>query len=534
MLILFALFGIIMAILAWRSIGIHPEDKIADISNGWIYRERGTEYVVDLGKSADLPQQRTVLLEKIVDEEILRTNSIVFYTINTNVEMFIRGKRIYKHSGDLDSPYWDGAWKWHTIQISGDIEEGEVLQLKLCRKYRHDYKNPPAIYSAEVSDFFDHVLKKSFFSLVTGSLLLVLSITLLSLWILRRGWKKRNWDLANIALFTFFGSIAFLLRIPWVTWVFNDEGLLSTISTYSALLTMLPILNMSGRLRGSEHQHIYQFLLMMAQGYIIFRMIMEMRGHSSMFVDSPVEIFFVTLVSVAYFCVLVEDHATGKDEAISRYIMPMFGLYAAIFLDLLTVRFGASYYSNNFIGSIMLGGVFYIAYGSANSLSGVYKDSLDAQKYQILSETDALTQMRNRNSYTKYIESIDSLEGLAVIIMDVNNLKVINDSYGHQEGDRMLTEVAERIKKVFSDGYDIFRIGGDEFAILSIGKTQLEIEEDMWRFDRDIRHLNEGRRYRFSVAVGLAIYEAFRNETIDDLVNRADQNMYFKKITIKL
>lgn len=534
MLILIAIFGIIMGILALRSTAQVPEDRITDISANWIYEDGGKRYFVDLSRNTDLPDQRTIILKKVVDKDILRTNSLVFYTVNTNVEISIRGKMIYKHSGDLDSPYWDGAWKWHTIQIPSDVQEGEILELKLCRMFVRDYDRLPTIYSAEVSDFFDLVLEKSFFTMLTGCLLFIVSLILLILWTIRQGWKKRSWDLANIALFSFFGSVAFLLRIPWTTWVFNDAGMLSTISTYFGLLTMLPILNMSGQLKSSRHLLLYHFLLMAAESYIIFRIIMEMAGHSGMFVDRPYEILFVTIVSVTYFCALVDDYAVSSDEEIRRYIMPLFGLYVAIFLDLLLVRLGSSYYSNNFFGLIVLSGVIYISYGSANNLAMIYRDSVDAQKYQILSETDVLTGLKNRNSYTKYIESLECGEGLAVIIMDVNGLKTVNDNYGHQEGDRMLIDIADKIMEVFTEGYEVFRIGGDEFAVLSIDKTQQEIEEDMWNFERTIRHVNEDREYKFSVAVGLAMHESSRKESIDDVVNRADQNMYFKKIAIKL
>lgn len=536
-IILVLLFAVILSIFATRSLDIDSLDtKIQDISDNWVFTDQnGKIHSIDLANHPEVQlHQKNIILNKIVDQDMAKNRSIIFYTVYSNVKVFINGQLIYQHKGNLDSPYWDGGWKWNTILLPYHIESGDEISISLCRSYSRDFNHLPRVYSARISDFFDYILQKSFFSILIGGALFVLSLIIISVWLVQRGWKKGNWNLANIGLFAFFSAMSFSLRIPWVTWVFNDMVLLPTICFYTGLFAILPILNFSNQNSSSKYPGFYRYLFIASELYIIFRLIMEMSGYSAWFAENRYEGLIILCITGISFVVMVNDYRLTKSDTIRQYRIPLLFLYSIIFLDLMFVKTEIVYYSSNFIGALILLGVFYISNAVASNLAGSYADSIDAQKYQQLSETDILTGLKNRNSYTKKLESIFDMNGLAIIIMDVNNLKVVNDTYGHKEGDCMLVDVANKIREAFSDGYEVFRIGGDEFAVLSNLKTREEIEQDLWYFESEIRHMNEDKPYKFSVAAGLAIFEPFRRESIDELVNRADQNMYFKKIAIKL
>ncbi len=88
--------------------------------------------------------------------------------------------------------------------------------------------------------------------------------------------------------------------------------------------------------------------------------------------------------------------------------------------------------------------------------------------YHIIREmgsTDALTGLKNRNSYQMRLEEYDDLPALAVIYMDVNGLHNMNNILGHAAGDTMLTYIGDALRDVFGS-QDTYRIGGDEFVVL--------------------------------------------------------------------
>jgi diguanylate cyclase (GGDEF)-like protein len=148
-----------------------------------------------------------------------------------------------------------------------------------------------------------------------------------------------------------------------------------------------------------------------------------------------------------------------------------------------------------------------------------------------LAFTDQLTGLKNRSAYETKIRSImDSKqknEVIGVLLMDINNLKQINDSKGHQEGDRLLKKFSRTIREMVPSGTETYRIGGDEFVCLIPHTT----EEKLASLANDIEQI------RFTetsgVAVGHAIYIPKRKEKITNIIFRADTAMYACKNRMK-
>ena len=83
-----------------------------------------------------------------------------------------------------------------------------------------------------------------------------------------------------------------------------------------------------------------------------------------------------------------------------------------------------------------------------------------------LIETDPLTELLNRSSWNDNLEKLSNSESsFAVVFIDIDNFKNINDTYGHQKGDEVLKLTSNWLKNSFRDEDMIFRLGGDEFAI---------------------------------------------------------------------
>lgn len=103
----------------------------------------------------------------------------------------------------------------------------------------------------------------------------------------------------------------------------------------------------------------------------------------------------------------------------------------------------------------------------------------DAETWHRLAYTDDLTGLFNRTAYSKRVSEIERMkktDGYGIILFDIDNFKNINDSKGHLEGDLVLKYVANTLKSVFSlSCFDVYRIGGDEFAVIASDITEDEI-----------------------------------------------------------
>ena len=146
------------------------------------------------------------------------------------------------------------------------------------------------------------------------------------------------------------------------------------------------------------------------------------------------------------------------------------------------------------------------------------------EKMHILSSTDMLTGVMNRNEMNNYIDSLaksSSEKSVGVLFADINGLKAVNDGEGHNAGDRLLKNAANALRDVFAL-HEIFRAGGDEFVVVMVGVTEEELEEK-------VRKLKEvTKRYDNVVFAVGAAYESDVKEVRLALHN-ADERMYVDK-----
>ena len=154
-----------------------------------------------------------------------------------------------------------------------------------------------------------------------------------------------------------------------------------------------------------------------------------------------------------------------------------------------------------------------------------------------LAYADALTALHNKGAFDICVQGIQTkliqpgpLE-FAVCIFDCNDLKKVNDQNGHDKGDIYLKETAAIISEVFGHS-PIFRIGGDEFAAVLLGNDfkkrdkLLELFDEICATKRDTADVCWER---VNVARGLAVYDPERDETVSDVIRRADRLMYENK-----
>ena len=136
---------------------------------------------------------------------------------------------------------------------------------------------------------------------------------------------------------------------------------------------------------------------------------------------------------------------------------------------------------------------------------------------------DALTGVNNRNKYIKTIEDTycSTPASLGVIFIDLNGLKEINDLYGHLSGDTAIKCVCDTIKKYFKHE-DIFRIGGDEFTVISKNISKTDFDRNVTSLQRDINDKSS-----YNVAIG-SVW-ADKNINMSLMVEEADKLMYADK-----
>jgi diguanylate cyclase len=168
-------------------------------------------------------------------------------------------------------------------------------------------------------------------------------------------------------------------------------------------------------------------------------------------------------------------------------------------------------------------------------------DALQTQlaEAQKQAEQDPLTEIANRRGFDRAIKECGVLAGLskqpfAVALLDIDDFKRINDTYGHQVGDRVLLCVAQRLVEDAGEGHFVARVGGEEFAVLFRAATLEPAVEKMTATVKRFAGLDyvfkvEGveQRLRFTCSAGVTEHQA--GESGDDTIKRADRALYEAK-----
>ena len=166
---------------------------------------------------------------------------------------------------------------------------------------------------------------------------------------------------------------------------------------------------------------------------------------------------------------------------------------------------------------------------------GVSKDDVDKAIFE--ATHDVMTGVFNKRHYENKVENYSHCSSLLVIYFDVNNLKLMNDTLGHERGDYVIEKAAEYIKSLSSEEneneFDCFRMGGDEFLLVVRNRSYREMIALVNRLDEDCPVIvsAETDSVKCSVAYGYAY--AKENYVYDQLLAEAEDNMYRKKYEIK-
>lgn len=182
--------------------------------------------------------------------------------------------------------------------------------------------------------------------------------------------------------------------------------------------------------------------------------------------------------------------------------------------------------------SLMVLSFYTVFITSITTTEKVYRQSIqlkEQQKWFRMAYIDALTEIPNRMAYMEKVHELeranDCEEKVAVIMMDMDNFKAINDTYGHDAGNEALRRAAKYLTSCFSDeGSTVYRVGGDEFAAIVIGIGKDEIIEKLKALDG----VQNGEP-PFSVSYGYSFVDRSEDNGVNRAFTRADAMMYENK-----
>jgi diguanylate cyclase (GGDEF)-like protein/PAS domain S-box-containing protein len=178
--------------------------------------------------------------------------------------------------------------------------------------------------------------------------------------------------------------------------------------------------------------------------------------------------------------------------------------------------------------------------GKPTRMIGTHTDiterKLAEETIRELSLTDELTGLRNRRGFLTLAQMEITLlrpskRQMALLYIDLDDMKFINDSFGHLTGDLALQDMAQILRQTFRESDIICRLGGDEFAVLALETAGHPKDQFVRRLQEkiDLHNKTANRRYTIAVSVGMVRIESGSKTSLEELMAQADAEMYDAK-----
>lgn len=197
---------------------------------------------------------------------------------------------------------------------------------------------------------------------------------------------------------------------------------------------------------------------------------------------------------------------------------------------IVAVTIDKSFYMTNSVVALLVVGIYLILASCCimYMFSKIMKEKYEKEKLLYISNTDALTGCLNRHAYETDINKLDLKKEWIYISLDLNSLKHINDTYGHDVGDEMICAAAACMTASFGEFGKVYRIGGDEFVVIVTQKPD-ELDAMTKHFDSSVAE------WRGKIVDSMTIsYGCVRSleedwEFVHDIAKEADRRMYASK-----
>ena len=400
------------------------------------------------------------------------------------------------------------------------------------------YQNPgdghfhlSAVYLGSSSAVFRWQASSDIFTFVMVFTMLLMGIIALGIHIYLSVIHMPDPRFANVACFLFICATWCTLDSSLIQQLTNMSPSVCYISFYAFMTLAIPMIHFVRNTGEMGRFRSLNVCLLLFYLNVVVQTLLDYFGVCS-FIDTLLITHLLLAAGIGLITVLMlkeyarTHHREIKVTLIAFAILATGGLLAILLYWLLEIPYYGAIFE---IGILIY--IICLLSSLVTTMAANLRFKAEAIIYQRLSQEDRLTGLANRRGFEKYLTTLetgsDSYNNIALIFMDLNGLKYVNDQFGHNVGDELIIAAARCIETAFSEMGTCYRIGGDEFAAIlpdPVGSA----EDWRKRLEDAIRLYNQDARHRLSIACGASLLrdEAGRSKRLSDWKYEADRAMY--------
>lgn len=479
---------------------------------------------------ATFNMKKTVVSGTItIDDSI--GNVLAFYSVHQNIKIYVGSRLIYEYPVANNNPLSDSpGYCWNFINlpyINNDIE------IVITSPYPPYLKNIPNIYIGNDFSLPAHIITKDILPFALCIIMLVLGIVLVSYHLfISRNISNTSGKLLKLGIFSIFLSIWSINECSLTTLLLKNNLVTSYLSFLSLMLLSFPFA-MFVQTFYEDESKIWNWFCHVNLAQIAICLLLAVMDiadlRESIWTTHIMMVILAVIIMVQSYLLIkngvhshtVRLHMTCIIICVISLILDIYGFYSG-------TGDGNTFGRLGFLTYIITLGI-----SSARESTSLMKMGQEANAYQTLAYTDQMTSMRNRTCFNvDFAKLSEDPTDIAVLDFDLNNLKYVNDTFGHSAGDLYIKSCATIIHEIFNGIGKCYRVGGDEFVALIEKASSIDMTHYLAMLESSVDASNRDHKdskMKMQIAYGYAVYAPDLDKNLEDTYNRADKIMYTNK-----
>lgn len=520
--------------------------------NGWQVQAGEQEL-----KYEELPEYlvREGIQEVTLSRKVNEADTVGFFSFQQQVQVYLTKEEIHQFSDcteeeivlqfeqnqRLGSKTPGNGWMF--VELTPE-DTGKILTIRIKECYGEGRVTFPAIYHGTRAGITAHYLKEKIPMFLLSVFGIMIGLMLLLIWGVSGQKLQLSKGLPWLALFAVFIGAWSAIEANIYSFFFQKLLLISWLSYLCLKMAVAPFIQFvnltfhNGRSKLLKGLTIISLMEFWITSALQFFKIVD-------FADTIFVTHCVLMIASAYIILTAipklrhrSKQKIVQEQQITYVVHSIFILVVAVTSLQDMYRY---YFSNNpdvaFCSRFGYFG-YIIAVAAALLLDFMNLTVMGKQAAQIKQEAarDPMTQLYNRAEFEKDIDKRTSKNSkkMGIIMLDLNNLKLINDTCGHDAGDYYIIISSKVIQEIFGGCGKIYRIGGDEFCCITRNLAEDDFETDRQRLEDKMKELHlPGFHAAMEVAAGYAVFDPERDQNIKDTMKHADKCMYDRKRKLK-
>ena len=507
--------------------------NIEYISGGWRYADGSNVNISKLKTNKD----STYSIFHDIPPDLPSGTSFCFSSRNISTQVYIGGNLV-DSTPEIDNNFYNKSpgTVWYYIDIPYDAYNG-YMEIRIKNIYEKNCSSIDNISFAQPANVIISSINQKYISVIIGVIMVFIGCCFMIIDLYAHIKIKKHLDVFFLGLFSILISVWCTLETGIMQVLLYNSRSIQLLEMYLLMLLPIPLMYYTRsylKLKSNLIMNLICSISVITFILCTIFNILDIADLQETLILVHLNLLFSGLTLIVK--ILERFIKNFKEDSILLYI----GFFAIMSTSIIDV---IRYYIGNkaddaalFIRMGLV--VFILSYGIVGMQSIMNKAKLGIKNEFVhrLAYQDGLTGIGNRTAYKEHIKEYVEKKTLtsAIVIFDVNNLKSVNDSYGHGTGDSIIMRSAKIIKQAFDVYGTCYRIGGDEFAVLIDGdNVKRKYKNAIELFCSLLDEENLKSKYKLSIAYGMAIYNENEGKSFEEISKIADELMYNCKTEMK-